>query len=845
MELNEGFSPRDRGVNATFLFGSLFIYRHLCQLQAFSMQDTPRLAPKLRKEDDPKVIGLWKVGRTIGKGSSGTSAFTTLPSRAKSVLITGRVRIARHSKTGQYAAVKIVSKTALVNSRRSIQGLSEHADRILLGIEREIVIMKLIDHPNIMRLYDVWETSTELYLILEYVEGGELFDYLCKRGRLSTPEALGYFQQIIAAIDYCHRFNIAHRDLKPENLLLDQEKNIKVADFGMAAWQMNNMSGLLRTACGSPHYAAPEVIEGRAYNGSSSDIWSCGVILFALLAGRLPFDDEDLHTLLEKVKIGSYEMPQSVDKRAQDLIARMLEKDVRKRITIEQILVHPFFTLHPPKNPMLVPPSLNAISRPIEDRSAIDPDILANLQTLWHGTPEEIIIKKLTNSEQTWEKGVYYLLQQYRIKHMEEYDEKVEELYRQASRDRKRASEILCSADQTHLPPRADPPTPRRARGTSPGSLSDNECALTPGLLTPQYFYTPASPSRTPTPTGLNLSALPTQHAPNFPQSPIFFSPNINPLSPDSPLWSTLNMTPPPDVPEMQDEKVQQFFQQIVEHLNVMQQHAAAAGVNTAAISSYKAQPPKPEGLGIIGPELTEMASGATTKPLTIRRTLRKPAPLHPKSDKENIVEELQRVGMMHKPSLKSKNPVRRALIDRRVQIVEPANPLKRKKSTTATNDASASDPPSAPPLTPAWFGNLFKLKPMSFTLLSVHDMHTSREECKRLLHGLGVRAVLVHADGPGILKCRLGEITDPAGVMGVTKSVRFRVEVHAASEAQEAVGYQTVLQLVQEKGAGSSFRLVYGRLRLEWDLDAPKIPLPAPSPALTDGGRFADLLYG
>lgn len=764
------------------------------------------------------------------------------------VFVTGRVRIARHSKTGQYAAIKIVSKTALVNSRRSIQGLDEHTDRILLGIEREIVIMKLIDHPNIMRLYDVWETSTELYLILEYVEGGELFDYLCKRGRLSTPEALGYFQQIIAAIDYCHRFNIAHRDLKPENLLLDQDKNIKVADFGMAAWQMNNTSGLLQTACGSPHYAAPEVIEGRAYNGSSSDIWSCGVILFALLAGRLPFDDEDLHTLLEKVKVGSYDMPQGIDKQAQDLIKRMLEKDVRNRITIEQILLHPFFALHPPKNPMLVPPTLNAISRSIEDRSTIDPDILANLRTLWHGTPEEVIIRKLTNSEQTWEKGVYYLLQQYRIKHMEDYDEKVEELYRQASRDRNGPGETLSATDQPHLPPRADPPTPRRARGgTSPGV--PNESPSMPGLLTPQYFHSSAAhSSRTPTPTGSKFSAPSTQHSPNFPQTLNILSPNINPLSPDSPLWNTLNMTPPPDVPEMQDEKVQQFFQQIVEHLNVMQQHAVAAGVNTAALSPYSAQSPKPEGLGIIGPEGTGMVSGTITKPLSIRRTLRKPAPLQLKPDKENFAGESQRAGMIHKhkSSLKGKNPVRRVLVDRRVQIVEPTNPLKRRKSTTAADDASASDPPQASPLTPTWFGNLFKLKSVSFSLLSVHDLHTSREECKRILHGIGVRAVLVHADGPGILKCRLDEITDPAGVMGVTKTVRFRVEVHAAGEAQEAAGYQTVLQLVQEKGAASSFRLVYNRLRHEWDLDAPKIPLPAPSPALTDGsGRFADFMYG
>ena len=806
------------------------------------MQDAPRLARKLRKEDDPKVIGLWKIGRTIGKGSSGRSRLSSLLLLSESSRL-GRVRIARHSKTGQYAAIKIVSKTALVNSRRSIQGLEEQADRILLGIEREIVIMKLIDHPNIMRLYDVWETSTELYLILEYVEGGELFDYLCKRGRLSTSEALGYFQQIIAAINYCHRFNIAHRDLKPENLLLDQDRNIKVADFGMAAWQMNNTSGLLRTACGSPHYAAPEVIEGRAYNGSSSDIWSCGVILFALLAGRLPFDDEDLHTLLEKVKIGAYDMPQALDKRAQDLIARMLEKDVRKRITIEQILTHPFFTLHPPKIPMLVPPSLGTIARPIENRADIDPDILANLRTLWHGSPEEEIIRKLTNSDQTWEKGVYYLLQQYRVKHLEDYDEKVEELNLQASRNRKRVSVTVPNPDQSSIPPRASPPTPRRARGgASPNSPSDNEGALTPGLLIPQYLYAPTPAPAMPTPTTPNFSAFPTPLSPNLPPTPnIPISPYINPLSPDSPLWNTLNMTPPPNVPEMQDEKVQQFFQQIVEHLNVMQQHAAAAGVNPAVFSPYLGQPPKPEGLGILAPGATETVNDTVTKPLSVRHTLRKPAPLQLKSDKENVGEEL--TDTAHKSSLKSKNPVRKVLADRRVQIVEPSNALKRKKST---REASVSDPPPASPLTPTWFGNLFKLKPVYFSLHSVHDPHTSREECKRILHGLGVRVVLIHADELGILKCRLDETTDPAAVTGVAKAVRFRVEVHAANEAQEVAGYQTMLLLVQEKGAASSFRLMYGRLRREWDLDAPKIPLPAPSPALTDGsGMFADLLYG
>lgn len=167
---------------------------------------------------------------------------------------------------------------------------------------------------------------------MEYVEGGELFDYLVSRGRLPVDEALHYFQQIIFAVDYCHRFNIAHRDLKPENLLLDKARNIKVADFGMAAWEGG--VGMLETSCGSPHYASPEVVEGRSYHGSTSDIWSCGVILFALLAGRLPFDDENIRTLLEKVKLGKYAMPNDIDPAAKDLIARMLQKDVAKRITV-------------------------------------------------------------------------------------------------------------------------------------------------------------------------------------------------------------------------------------------------------------------------------------------------------------------------------------------------------------------------------------------------------------------------------------------------------------------------------------------------------------------------------
>ena len=143
--------------------------------------------------------------------------------------------------------------------------------------------MKLLSHPNVLSLYDVWETNNNLYLILEYAEKGELFNLLVDHGPLPEREAIKCFKQIIIGVSYCHALGIVHRDLKPENLLLDSFYNIKIADFGMAALQTD--ADLLETSCGSPHYAAPEIVSGLPYEGFASDVWSCGVILFALLTG--------------------------------------------------------------------------------------------------------------------------------------------------------------------------------------------------------------------------------------------------------------------------------------------------------------------------------------------------------------------------------------------------------------------------------------------------------------------------------------------------------------------------------------------------------------------------------
>ncbi|KAI8363642.1 kinase-like domain-containing protein [Mortierella sp. GBAus27b] len=254
-----------------------------------------------------EYVGPYSLVETLGKGSSGC------------------VKLARHRRTNEQVAIKIIPKASL-----------ENRAAVHRGIEREIAIMKLINHPHVIRLYDVYETDKELFLVMEYVSGGELFDFLVEKGRLTESEARRFFQQIIVGLAFCHKRKICHRDLKPENLLLDDHMNVKIADFGMASLQKSGR--LLETSCGSPHYASPEVVTGMKYDGSASDIWSCGVILYALLTGHLPFDDENIRQLLSKVKAGKFYMPTDVSKDAQDLISRMLTVNPKRRISVRNEL---------------------------------------------------------------------------------------------------------------------------------------------------------------------------------------------------------------------------------------------------------------------------------------------------------------------------------------------------------------------------------------------------------------------------------------------------------------------------------------------------------------------------
>ncbi|KAI8370570.1 uncharacterized protein BYT42DRAFT_617113 [Radiomyces spectabilis] len=333
-----------------------------------------------------KMIGDYYVGKTLGKGAS------------------GRVKLGVHRFTGEQVAIKIISKAHLAAN-----------PAIEKAVRREIAIMKLICHPNVMGLVDVIDdaSSPDLHLILEYVEGGELFEYLVSKGKLSEAEARHHFQQIILGLDYCHHHLICHRDLKPENLLLDLNQSIKIADFGMASLQP--AGSMLETSCGSPHYASPEIVAGMPYNGSASDIWSCGIILYALLTGHLPFDDENIRQLLKKVKAGKYTIPDEVSPKAKDLITRILVVDPSKRLTMEQIMAHPWFREVEPTNLAMLPiaPTAEQIGRPVNDSSEIDERLLETIKFLWGETSDEVIIDALINSEPNMQKVVYVLLQQH------------------------------------------------------------------------------------------------------------------------------------------------------------------------------------------------------------------------------------------------------------------------------------------------------------------------------------------------------------------------------------------------------------------------------------------------
>ncbi|XP_068667613.1 CBL-interacting protein kinase 18-like [Aristolochia californica] len=259
------------------------------------------------------LMQRYELGRLLGQGTF------------------AKVYYARNIKTAQSVAIKVIDKEKVLKV-----GMTEQ-------IKREISVMRLVRHPHVVQLYEVMATKSKIYFVMKHVKGGELFNKIAK-GKVKQDLARKYFQQLIGAVDYCHSRGVYHRDLKPENLLLDENGNLKVSDFGLSAlaeskWQ----DGLLHTTCGTPAYVAPEVISRKGYDGAKTDIWSCGVILFVLLAGYLPFHDSNLMEMYRKIGRGEFKCPTWFPSDVRRLLCRILDPNPSTRISISKIMESSWF----------------------------------------------------------------------------------------------------------------------------------------------------------------------------------------------------------------------------------------------------------------------------------------------------------------------------------------------------------------------------------------------------------------------------------------------------------------------------------------------------------------------
>ncbi|XP_028766470.1 CBL-interacting serine/threonine-protein kinase 5-like [Neltuma alba] len=261
------------------------------------------------------IFNKYEMGKLLGQGNF------------------AKVYHGRNLVTNESVAIKVIKKERLEKGK----------DKLMKQIKREVSIMRLVRHPHIVELKEVMATKGKIFLVMEYVKGGELFAKVAK-GKLKEDLARKYFQQLISAVDFCHSRGVTHRDLKPENLFLDENEDLKVSDFGLSALpEQRRSDGMLVTPCGTPAYVAPEVLKKKGYDGSKADIWSCGVILYALLSGYLPFQGENVMRIYKKAFKAQYVLPDWISPEAKNLISKLLVVDPEKRYSIEDIMKDPWF----------------------------------------------------------------------------------------------------------------------------------------------------------------------------------------------------------------------------------------------------------------------------------------------------------------------------------------------------------------------------------------------------------------------------------------------------------------------------------------------------------------------
>ncbi|TPX60237.1 hypothetical protein PhCBS80983_g01904 [Powellomyces hirtus] len=344
-----------------------------------------------------RVLGDYQVGKTIGQG-----AFS-------------KVKIGVHKESGQKVAIKIIDKKQVAAKAEKAKKVQEDRDRkqkhddakrrasvgsespaaavkdrsepkpeppqpsgdiseselptipmpdgapvptFVSQLQLEVQLIMRLDHPNVIRLYQVMETEEECFVVMEYAQGGELIEYIAARGHLNEKEARRYFRQIVSAMDHCHLANVVHRDLKLENLLLNGERDILISDFGLGRTYRSDAEELMKTFCGTPNYAAVELISGIPYIGVKSDIWAMGVVLFVMMTGRPPFSGENISALYNKIKAVDYKCPEYFSRGLRNLLAKILVKDPKSRISMAELREDPWLNFEEVERPLQVMPKV-------------------------------------------------------------------------------------------------------------------------------------------------------------------------------------------------------------------------------------------------------------------------------------------------------------------------------------------------------------------------------------------------------------------------------------------------------------------------------------------------------